>query len=192
MRKLLLIGLISTITIFTFAGNAFAYRTVDDVVTNNLNVRSGPSVSYSVIAQVVLGEDLISALDSYTVSADGYHWGKNLYPVASAGQYTESIKGWSANHTETTPYVWYYKSSGGVRVTKSSGIYEYQYPNLTSALPSEEFPMLYNYGQNIGKWDTGVGLRAEDDYPNGWRVYRLDGSYDLGYANGWHVTAIAQ
>lgn len=184
MKKVWLSVILSIMLSVLLASTALASSHVFDVTVSSLNIRSGPGLSYSIIAQVSSGEDL-PEYPTGTVSANGYTWMKVYYPNGGLGQYSSSAVGWGAWYYEVTPISFNFDYSTGVTVIKSSGIYEYQYPNLTSP-----YPTLYSYGQNIGCYDSPYNLQFEPGYPNAWRLYRLDGTYDLGYGNGWHVTAL--
>ena len=158
---------------------------MDVTSSTALNIRSGPGTSYSIIAQVNPGSDLVSY---YTGSdpgtdANGYNWHKEYYPSASIGKYSSSAIGWAAWYTTQSPLTWYYYYTNSVNVISSTGIYEYQYTDLTSP-----YPMHYNYGQSIGGYDQPDSLKYENN-PNAWRIYRLDGSYGLGYGDGWKLNA---
>jgi len=188
MKKLVSILLLVVLANTLIVGTAFAVAVMDVTTSTNLNIRSGPGLSYSIIAQVNPGSDILFYYEvDAGVSADGYNWRKVYYPSAAIGQYSSSAVGWAAWYPYGTGHPWYYYYTTGVTVISSTGIYEYQYPNLTSP-----YPMLYNYGQDIGGWDQDgglAGLKYESGYPNAWRLYRLDGSYDLGYGNGWKLNA---
>lgn len=183
MRKILISSIITIITSLMFVGTALADPPVFDVKVSVLNIRIGPGLSYSIISQVVSDEDLPSG--STISSADGYRWMRVYYPDSNIGMYSSSRIGWGAWHQEINGYTFNFDYCTGVRVIKSTGIYEYKYPNLTSP-----YSMLYSYGQTIGCYDGPLYLRYETGYPNAWRLYRLDGTFDLGYGNGWHVTGL--
>ncbi|HBC93351.1 MAG TPA: hypothetical protein DCZ10_10770 [Pelotomaculum sp.] len=99
-NKLLMIIFLCLLFSFIFTVNAFASQgpSIFDVKASAINIRTGPSLSYSIISVQPNDADFPQFTANYPndlapVSGSGYDWLKVYYPNASYGEYTNLAVG---------------------------------------------------------------------------------------------------
>ncbi|GGA00928.1 hypothetical protein GCM10008018_53980 [Paenibacillus marchantiophytorum] len=175
---------------------------VYDVTANSLSVRIGPGTTYSTIATISKGADVIEYCNygspadcRVTQNSPRYDMLKAYYPVSSIGQYSTSAVGWIAEADGTSgSMVSYLNHAFGGVVQKSGGT-----PRAySSTCPSFSGPNQAHWpnGTSIpgdrADWISDGGVEAQMCNVNAWRMGDPEHPYDASYGyplNGWHLNS---
>jgi len=158
---------------------------VRDVIADSLKVRTGPGTSYTTIATISSGTDVIDYDGSYQKN-NGYYWMHVYYPKATYGKYTSKAIGYVADRSETYD-IYLDMASNYARVATDT--YTYEDSSLTDT------HRFYEEGYNLhGTYNNDELIKASSSNPNAWEVKdgAKDNIYDVYYVNGWHVDAYRQ
>jgi|HigsolmetaAR204D_1030405.scaffolds.fasta_scaffold01605_1 hypothetical protein len=94
-KKIMATSLLSLATFSISSTSVFA-DTVYDIIADSLSVRTGPGTSYTIIATVYNGTDLVGVPNFKMIEADGFEYDKYYYPKSSLRKYSSSAVGYVA------------------------------------------------------------------------------------------------
>ncbi|MDH4616589.1 hypothetical protein [Brevibacillus sp. AY1] len=183
LKKKLVVSLFTSFSIASIlATGAFAKMSVVDTVADSLSVRTGPGTSYSIIATIYTGTDVVWK-DS-DISSDGFRYLYGYYPKSSVGKYSSAAMGYIARSTSNYADRYLILTDYAYGTSEPSNTYT----NTSLTTVAKSYPKGTQFKKNV----RDTALDAEDSNPNAWRASRVDTGNELLYIDGWRSNAQEQ